>query len=76
MLITLVLITHCIVFWSIAHLSEADPVGLAAEVLTLGKVEALNVAENPRVILETIGRGSDIRMLLGANCQWHLASTL
>ena len=54
--------------WSLAHLSEADPVGLAAEVLTLGKVEALNVAENPGVILETVSRGSDIRMLSGASC--------
>ena len=47
--------------WSIGgHLSEADPVGLAAEVLALGKVEALNVAKNPGMILETVCWGSDI----------------
>ena len=42
------------------YLSETDSVGLTAEILTLGKVKALNVAKHPRVILETVGRGSNI----------------
>ena len=42
------------------HLSEADPVCLAAEILSLGEVEALYVPVNTRVILETVGGGSDI----------------
>ena len=39
-------------------LSEADLVRLAGENLTVGEVEALDVAEYPRVVLEAVGRGS------------------
>ena len=48
----------------LGYLSETDSVGLTTEILTLAKVKALNVAEHPRMILETVGRGSNISKLL------------
>ena len=39
-------------------LSEADPVRLAGQHLAVGEVETLDIAKNPRVILETICWGS------------------
>ena len=56
------------------YLSETDSVGLTAEILTLDKVKALNVAKHPCVILKTVSRGSNIKSkllmvrYLGSSC--------
>ena len=44
---------------SLTHLlPEADPIRLAGEKLTVGKVEALNVARYPSMVLEAVCWGS------------------
>ena len=48
-------------------LSEADLVSLAGEDLAVSKVEALNVSKYPCVVLETVGRGSEIFYNIGEN---------
>ena len=51
----------------VQFLSEADLVSLAGEDLAVSKVEALNVSKYPCVVLETVGRGSEIFYNIGEN---------